>query len=84
MNNKDFEAEYGNVPDYSGYCPDCPQCGATMGYSYVKSEFKCPDCDYVMDEDDWERDDTDEDGVPWGCKQCGGPYPNCTSACFDD
>ena len=43
---------YDNVPDYSGCCPDCPVCGETMGYSYIRSEFKCPECGHIMDEDD--------------------------------
>lgn len=45
---------YDNVPDYSGCCPDCPVCGETMGYSYIRSEFKCPECGHIMDEDDWD------------------------------
>ena len=78
------DSGYNDIPDYAGYCPSCPQCGETMGYSYNRSEFKCLSCGYIMDEDDWERDDDEE--IPWGCQQCGGPYPQCTISCklFDD
>lgn len=78
------EEQYNDTPDYAGYCPECPQCGETMGYSYIKSEFKCPNCHFIMDEQDWIRDDEKE--IPWGCQTCGGPYPQCKTSCkmFDD
>ena len=76
--------DYNDIPDYSGYCPPCPNCGEIMGYSYVLSEFKCPECGFIMDENDWERDD--EGDIPWGCLNCGGPYPQCITSCklYDD
>lgn len=85
----DFEDSYTSIPDYSGYCPDCPECGTTMGYSYIKSEFKCPNCGYLMDEMDWDyecEDTNDPNNPPFGCAACGGPYPDCKSSCnmFDD
>ena len=85
-NKNTAESEYNDIPDWSGYCPDCPKCGETMGYCYHKSEFKCPSCGYIMDEYDWERDDEKENDIPWGCKVCGGPYPQCKTSCklFDD
>lgn len=70
---------FNDIPDYSGFCPDCPQCGATMGYSYSKELFKCPDCGYEMDEADWHYEDDDD--IPWGCQVCGGPYPDCKDSC---
>ena len=75
---------YNDIPDYSGYCPDCPECMDTMGYSYLKSEFKCSSCGYIMGEDEWEFDDDGD--IPCCCDACGGPYPNCTTSCkiFDD
>ncbi len=75
---------YNDIPDYSGYCPDCPQCGETMKYSYSNSEFKCYNCGYIMDEDDWEYDEDEE--MPWVCSNCGGPWPSCTTSCkmFDE
>ncbi|MEY8515369.1 hypothetical protein AALC25_00305 [Lachnospiraceae bacterium 29-84] len=81
----DMDSGYNDIPDYCGYCPDCPQCGKTMGYSYNKSEFKCPQCGYMMDEDEWEPE-REDDGIPWGCQNCGGPYPQCITSCklFDD
>lgn len=78
-------SEYNDIPDYSGCCPDCPECGTTMRYSYSKSEFKCFNCGYVMDEGDWDYESDDED-IPFACKTCGGPYPKCMTSCkmFDD
>jgi hypothetical protein len=82
-----MEEDYKDIPDYSGYCPDCPKCGATMGFCYYKAEFKCFECEYVMEEDDWdyiiEEDDSEP---PFGCAACGGPYPQCKTSCklFDD
>lgn len=85
------DTSYNDIPDYCGYCPDCPNCGDTMGYSYIESEFKCPSCGTKMDEGDWdykseEEDDEDPDDIPFECKACGGPYPNCKISCkhFDD
>lgn len=73
---------YDDVPDYTGYCPDCPKCGATMGYNFYISEFKCPDCGYTMDEYDWDRDEEeDPDRKPYGCRACGGPWPDCKTSC---
>lgn len=84
--NKGFDFEYNDIPDYLGFCPDCPCCGETMGYSYSKSEFKCPSCGNIVDENDLDVDEMDDDDIPWGCRNCGGPYPLCTSSCkmFDE
>ena len=81
-----YEDTYGDIPDYSGYCPDCPECGQTMGYSYSKSEFKCPGCGFIMDEADWDYADEDDGDIPWVCKTCGGPWPDCQTSCklFDN
>lgn len=79
--------DYDGVPEYTDHCPDCPECGTTMGYNYYTSEFKCPSCGYIMDEYDWDRDDEDDpDEIPYGCRACGGPWPNCKTACklYDD
>lgn len=75
---------YNDIPDYAGYCPDCPQCGTEMKYSYSLSEFKCPSCGTILDENDWDREDDSE--IPFGCASCGGPYPQCKTSCkmFDD
>lgn len=63
----------------------CPECGEPMAYSSSQCLYKCPECGYEMDEDDYEPD-ADEDGVPFGCQACGGPYPQCKTSCtlFDD
>lgn len=86
--NKNVNGGYNDIPDYSGYCPDCPECGSEMRYSYNKSEFKCFDCGLIMDEDDWdfEHDEVNADIPPYGCRACGGPWPNCKTSCklFDD
>lgn len=78
------DISYNDIPEYSGFCPDCPLCGHVMGYSHNKSEFKCPSCNYILDEYDWFYEDPDE--IPYVCGICGGPYPSCTSSCkmFDD
>ena len=81
---------YNDVPEWVGYCPACPKCKTTMGFSLAKQEYKCPSCGYIMDIDDWDEDDLDdeedEDGIPFGCSACGGPYPDCISSCnmFDE
>lgn len=81
-------SEYNDIPDYSGFCPSCPRCGETMGYSYVKSEFKCPECGYILDEQDWDYENEEgfEVEIPFGCLSCGGPFPYCKTSCkmFDD
>ena len=84
MKYSDHAYEYNDIPDYSGYCPDCPECGEEMGYSYVLGEFKCKSCGYIMDEMDWDPKETGD--IPWGCTVCGGPYPDCKAGCkvFDD
>ena len=81
----DYIDGYNDIPDYLGCCPDCPCCGEAMGYSYGKSEFKCFSCGCILDENDLEIDDYTDD-IPWSCKNCGGPYPLCTTSCkmFDD
>lgn len=76
--------EYGDTPDYrGGDFPNCPKCGSTMRYSYVKSEFKCPDCGHIMDEDedDYEFNYDDPGNPPYGCEACGGPWPHCKASC---
>ena len=83
---KAHEETYTDTPDYSGYCPDCPRCGETMGYSYRKSEFKCPNCGFVMYEGEWDREEEERGGKPWVCVTCGGPWPSCETNCkmFDE
>jgi len=80
------DTSYNDIPDYAGYCPDCEVCGETMGYSYLESEFKCPNCGTILPEDEWDMEDDEkekenDDSIPSICINCGGPYPFCTSAC---
>lgn len=86
-----YEDAYADTPDWWGKCPDCPECGATMGYSYSKNEFKCPECGRLMDIDEAiairdEERDAEADEIPFVCRTCGGPYPDCRTSCkmFDD
>lgn len=81
-----LENDYNDIPDYSGYCPNCPSCGEIMKFSYCKSEFKCFACGYIMDEMDWDHCGEDENGMPFVCGTCGGPWPSCQTSCkmFDD
>lgn len=74
-----------DTPDWLGYCPDCPECGTEMKYSYSASEFRCPSCGHTVDQDDLDYDENDDD-IPFGCQTCGGPYPSCKTSCtiFDD
>lgn len=82
MNSKNnVSEEYNDIPDYSGYCPDCPKCGEVMGYSYSNSEFKCPACNHVMDESNWDYESERDDEKPFVCETCGGPWPNCETSC---
>lgn len=79
-----MKKSYNDIPDYAGFCPDCPECGETMGYSSGGCEFKCPNCGYTMDEGDWNYEDNND--IPFGCQSCGGPYPDCIAGCsmYDD
>ena len=56
-------------------------------YIYNGWEGFCADCAISNTElDDEEGIDYDENNPPPGCRECGGPYPNCTTSCpmFDD
>ncbi len=87
-----YEDRYEDTPDFGGV-PDCPECGATMGYSYMKSEYKCPECGF---KGGWgeikalggfdNEDEPDEEEMPFVCRTCGGPWPDCRTSCkmFDD
>ena len=77
--------DYNDIPDFGGF-PDCPECGATMRYSYLESEFMCPECGKVMDQDDFDWDNENGDEMPQCCIGCSGAYPKCKTACklFDD
>ena len=82
-----MEDDYNDIPDYSGHCPDCPMCDSVMKFSYCKAEFKCFECGYIMDENDWDEIMDENDSItPFGCEVCGGPYPQCKTSCklFDD
>ena len=53
-------------------------------------DWRCPACSKVVafgepDEDEG-NDYYGADGVPVGCRACGGDYPNCKDACplFDN
>lgn len=84
------------VWDYinNGYAV-CNQCGALMeeGEEYT---YKCPNCGWVIDQDEYVYDDGDPDPTditddmkkvfgepvpPSGCIACGGPYPYCKTSC---
>lgn len=71
--------EYSDTPDSFGM-PDCPECGATMRYSYGREEFLCPECGYICDQNEIDLED-DGDSMPAGCAACGGPWPDCQSSC---
>ncbi len=45
----------------------------------------CFDCAY-HDITGHDYDPYDDDGIPDGCRECGGDYPNCSSSCslYDD
>lgn len=76
--------DYNDIPFYMSSCPDCPECGTTMGYNYILSEYKCPNCGYTADEYDRLDDDDgdeDDDTKPFGCRACGGPWPDCKTSC---
>lgn len=83
------EDAYTDTPDFCGL-PDCPECGATMGFSYRKTEFKCPDCGFTGDYGEIMArggfEEPDEDETPFACRACGGPWPDCRTSCkmFDD
>lgn len=51
-------------------------------YYYSSNDFcyECAVSEYESQEDD------DYDGPPPGCRECGGPWPNCMDSCrlYDD
>lgn len=86
----DYTERYDDAPDW-GKCPDCPNCGVTMGYNYFKDAFKCPKCGRIIDAYEAvallaDEDKDDEDEKPFVCRTCGGPWPDCRTSCkmFDD
>ena len=66
----------------------CKECGALMDMD-DKDQLICPSCGYSVEHDVYDYDeyfdDSDEE-PPFGCKACGGPYPQCKTSCklFDD
>ena len=80
----------------------CNECGALMERTEDPKGgcdiFVCPNCGWQEDEMDYEYAPDGErpewapgsgmefDDIPPGCLACGGPYPDCKSACklFDD
>ena len=81
MNSYIDMAEYDGVPDYRRNNPECPVCGTEMGYSYYRSEFKCPSCGYTAGEYELDFEDNDTEDIPYGCAACGGPWPDCIIGC---
>ncbi|MDR1800759.1 MAG: transposase [Lachnospiraceae bacterium] len=83
-----LEDEYKDeTPGYDPECfPDCPKCGTVMGYSSVLDEFRCSKCGEKMDGSEGEFVLYAEDGMPWCCSICDGPWPDCEDSCrvFDD
>ena len=41
---------------------------------------------FDYEDDDFDEDDYDSNGIPFGCRACGGDYPHCKQGCslFDD
>ena len=42
--------------------------------------------DNSNEEEYYDQEEFDYDDIPFGCRACGGDYPNCTTSCplFDD
>lgn len=70
----------------------CPICGAELsdeGYTDDKGNecLYCTMCNkYLYPNEVAYEDCDDDDDIPFCCKACGGPYPDCMSSCkiFDD
>lgn len=90
---EDLESNIEATTDILGFCPpNCPECGTQMQFSFSAEVFQCPSCsftvgkdigeDMVYSDDDYDDiyDEPDEE-LPDVCKNCGGPYPSCTSGC---
>ncbi|GHU53544.1 hypothetical protein AGMMS49975_11880 [Clostridia bacterium] len=74
--------------EYNDELPDemlliCHSCDVVMDYSAKLERFKCSCCGEEVAEDDYYEYDG---GTPFGCRACGGPYPQCMTSCkmFDD
>ena len=55
----------------------CSVCNNEVSISEAASMYGtyfCQDC--------WEEESrNDESDMPFGCRACGGPYPDCTTSC---
>lgn len=74
---------YGDEPE--GPWAGCQECDTLMEYSRELGRFRCPCCGKEIDEDDY-VEEFDMNNPPFGCRACGGPYPQCMTSCkmFDD
>ena len=89
------------LPSGEQYCPYCHTKTAHRAAGYFECEIcfysitdeeaeNCegyPTLESTYEEEIYHYDsDTGELIVPWECKSCGGPYPDCASSCdmFDD
>lgn len=64
----------------------CDKCGSIMNLN-DNDQLYCS-CGYTVSRDDYDEyyDDEDDDEPPFGCRACGGPYPQCKTSCkmFDE
>lgn len=70
----------------------CNDCGAVMDLDEEYDVYVCPACGYEADRMEYEYEKDEEwtsemldiyegDIPPDGCRECGGPYPDCEISC---
>jgi len=77
-NNEISEDDYEDTPE--GPWAECHECDTLMGYSQKLERFRCHCCGKEIAEEDYEEY-YDDNTPPYGCRACGGPWPNCQTSC---
>jgi hypothetical protein len=81
-NNDILIDDYSDTPE--GVWAKCHDCDTLMDYSQQLERFRCGCCGKEIAEEDYMEES--DDSIPFVCRTCGGPYPQCMTSCkmFDD
>lgn len=81
--DKNIDIDFLDEPE--GPWARCDECDTMMEYSRTLERFRCACCGREIAEEDYEEY-SDDETPPFGCRVCGGPYPQCKTSCklFDD
>lgn len=70
--------------DCDWYCDGCyAYLNSQLGFTADNDEWICTECGILNDvtEENIVDDDDEYDGIPVGCRACGGNYPLCCDSC---